>query len=100
MIIQRSPASASADALSTGANNMANCFEVIPPRKWLQTRTIKFIRAPAATPNLLVIFICKRIDFGATPNSLILNNVLLFPHSLREKVSKSSSSVLSMVMNF
>jgi hypothetical protein len=31
---------------------------------WLRTRTNKFIGAPAATPNLLVIFIHKLFDFS------------------------------------
>jgi hypothetical protein len=98
MIIHKNLASALADALPTEASKVANCFEVIPPRKWLWTRTIKAIRAPAASPNLLVIFISKLFDFGAIPNSIVLNDVfLLIIHILRQKASKSPSFTLSIV---
>jgi hypothetical protein len=84
MITHGNLASALADALPIEAGKVANCFEVIPPRKWLRTRTIEAIRAPAASPNLLVILISKLCDFGAIPNSIVLNDVfLLIIHILR-----------------
>ncbi len=77
MIIHGNLAFASVDALPTEADKVANCFEVIPLRKWLWTTTIEAIRAPAASPNLLVIVISKLCDFGAIPNSIVLNDVFL-----------------------